>query len=641
MISPDQVHKDIAYAYYTNAKKRLHPEFLTQLILTFQRHHTPTETGYPYFLFVKTCAEALLQFSDRIHPACLEPLDTPLVLFTAHSLSEFLLIPPTDPKQKCSFQPAADQAYEALIEPFKRRQSDLQQAGIFDWQNTIPAQSRPFDWEEPDDRSGRQEWRNAKEHERFKKEMADLAEVWQQHFYVTPFRHSGPEFIPRQAITLPFNIPYSGKESDPKFSGTWIIGTHNSGKTNLLRNLVLEDLKTDACVVLMDSKGDLLRSFTHYRPILERAVLIRPHEDHPLALNPLRATTDTVGLLEYIFGALTGTDTQLSGNMTVIFRNVLDLLEHVPDSTIFDFHHVLQFGWAKYKDAIPKVRDPDFFLQKRFDAPNYAPTKQAVAARIDRVLTNDVMRGILRSPTTKIDVARLMDQGKVILIDNREGLIGAEGCEFLGRLFIALVRDAARQRTMQSKEHRPCHLYIDECHDVIGNDPHISQIITRCRSQLISLTVAHQQITDQLQPHVLNALKNCAIKFVNAEEDRFELARSLQTTPESLRLPSGTFFTYVRHFTDGTPVLNVELEVNKQTKRLTRYPVTSDREFDAFQRQMWAQYSYTPEPRKSPSPSEAPGQDSPQHEQSRQQSPRRDRPKGRGTGVDTDPSGQW
>lgn len=547
------------------------------------------------------------------------------------------------------------QAFEAFVEPFKNEGArQLADAGVFDFSDFIPfawysfSESEPhFDEPEPiyGDQFERRAWRVRKKQfeDTTLRSWRERQKHWEKENKVAhELREWDPTFntpyysqVLFPLMKVPFAIPYRGHESDPRFSGTWIIGTHNSGKTNLLRNLILEDLKTDDCIILMDSKGDLLRSFIHYRPALERMVLIRPHPDHPIALNPLRAATDTVGLLEYIFGTLAGADAGLSGNMTVIFRNVLDLLQYVPNSTILDFQHVLQFGWKKYADALPKVRDPDFFYY-RFDAAGYTPTKQAVAARIDRVTSNDVMRGILTSPSTELNISQLMDEGKFILVDNREGLLGTEGCEFLGRFIIALVLDAARQRTMRSTRLRPCHLIIDECHKVIRNDPHISDIITGRRSQLISLTVAHQQITDQLEPHVLNALKNCAIKFVNAEEDRMELARSFPTAPENLRQDSGIFFTYVRRITDGTPVYSTHLPVDDGSKQLTGYPLTTDDEFAAFERQMWTQYYYTPEPRKAWERPPGPAKQEP-----RNGPPRQDRSQRRHSGVDTDPSGEW
>ena len=65
-------------------------------------------------------------------------------------------------------------------------------------------------------------------------------------------------------VVAPFTI-------EPKrwFEGTWIIAPQGRGKSNLLRNLILDKL-SDACVIIMDAKGDLINSFQRHAAIKER-----------------------------------------------------------------------------------------------------------------------------------------------------------------------------------------------------------------------------------------------------------------------------------------------------------------------------------------------------------------------------------
>ena len=51
----------------------------------------------------------------------------------------------------------------------------------------------------------------------------------------------------------PFELP-----SEQRFAGHWIVAPPGRGKTTLLHRMVLDDIQTDAAIVLMDSKGDLI-----------------------------------------------------------------------------------------------------------------------------------------------------------------------------------------------------------------------------------------------------------------------------------------------------------------------------------------------------------------------------------------------
>jgi hypothetical protein len=375
----------------------------------------------------------------------------------------------------------------------------------------------------------------------------------------------------------------------------------------------------------MDPKGELLSSVLAHRPVLDRLVLLRPDPEHPLALNPLKASNDVSGLMEYIFGGLI--DSGLSDNMSVVFRHVLDLLRQVPNATMRDFLYALdpKIGWKKYAAYVDQVEDPEFFTQGRYDVSHLAATRQAVSVRIDRILSNKVMRDMLMAKECRINMKALMDTNAVVLIDNRDGYIKPEGSVFLGRLFLALIRDAGRQRTLRPKPYHPVHVYIDEADTIIAHDPHVPEIISKCRSQLISLTLAHQNVTQvkEIQPH----LEMCAIKFFNTDEEPLE---------------RGSFHVSVRpkvknqvvHF-DYVPVDNYE--------RMTDYPITTEAEFQALRQTMWRTYCYDPHKPTSP-PEPAPASPSPKPPRP---SPAGQRPKEAPTpppsqkASGTDVSGDW
>src|ERR1700687_3202545 len=83
-----------------------------------------------------------------------------------------------------------------------------------------------------------------------------------------------------------------------KFSSTWIVAQQDSGKTYLLKSMILGDLQTDCSIIVMDSKGELTK-FVRSLALGDRLIVIDP--DEPVALNPL----DVEGSSDEIISNLT------------------------------------------------------------------------------------------------------------------------------------------------------------------------------------------------------------------------------------------------------------------------------------------------------------------------------------------------
>ncbi|MGD1083004.1 MAG: hypothetical protein ABR881_32220 [Candidatus Sulfotelmatobacter sp.] len=414
---------------------------------------------------------------------------------------------------------------------------------------------------------------------------------------------------PLQSLLLtpcPFALP-----DEQRFSGQWVVAPPGRGKTTLLHSMIVQDLSTDASVILIDSKGDLLDPIKRLRGIAERLVLVEADTQHPVALNPLdiprTGAHHAVSLLEYVFSSLL--DAKMTSLQQTLFRSVLPaLITVVPNPTLEKFRDFMANGASGYRDYLEQLPPDqrDFFFNKHngFDSKTYQETRNQLIWRLQLLMSNPVFKAMFAAPKTKLDIGREMDAGKVILISNSKSALGDEGAEFFGRFFIALILAAAQQRSGRAASQKlPCYVYIDECQTVISRDTKIATILDECRSQKIGLILAHQRTEQIKDPDVLGALSNCAIRFANSDDEAKYLSEKLRTSADFLRtLGRGRFGAFVRDVTRRAVAIDVS------PVDFSDYEQLRDDEYEAIRRHMREQYgaSAVKEPPTEQQPATAP-----------------------------------
>jgi hypothetical protein len=415
---------------------------------------------------------------------------------------------------------------------------------------------------------------------------ADLSpkELVETYLYRTPF-------FELLQTPVPFVLP-----QETRFSGHWIIAPSGRGKTTLLHEMFLDDVQRDASIVVMDSKGEFIDPIKNLAAIRDRLVLIEPSEAHPIALNPLDVPQSevmhTVALIEYVMAGLL--DAKFTALQSNLFRNVIPaIIAALPNPTLDTFRDVLTHGFdPQYLPRLDR-RAQEFFRDKDsgFSSKTYRDTRREIVWRLDFLMSNRIFSAIFTAPHTKLDLAREIDLGKIIIINNSKALLTDQGSEFFARFFVALILHAAQQRSGRPREKKlPCFVYIDECQTVIRRDENIATILDECRSQNIALILGHQR-TSQLAPEVLSAVSNCAIRMANSDDEAKYLSDKLRMDADELRsLPRGTFATFVR---DLTPK-GLRLRIDKRD--LNSFPKMTAAEWRAVKDRMHAQFSHTPQP---------------------------------------------
>lgn len=322
----------------------------------------------------------------------------------------------------------------------------------------------------------------------------------------------------------------------------YVIGKSGSGKTTLLRNLILQDLDTGRGLAVLAPEAEMLRD--ELLPFIPEhrwsdLVYVNPADtERPIPFNPLHVedgedldlkVDETFTIFQRIYA-----DEGAGGapRMEQILRQGLYLLMRIPGTTLLDFERLLDRQDDSFRHwAVAQVQDPE---TERFWLSTYsAYPKDAhlpLVSRLGRFLRPKVVRGLLCTPGC-LNVRKAMDEGKVLLFNLSDGLLGAANAELLGQLVVAKLQMAAMSRADARKEdRRPFSVYLDEFQTFCGvAATSYERILSRARKYNLSLILAHQQtgqIPEQLMREILGNVATVVCFNVSASDAK-RLSREL------------------------------------------------------------------------------------------------------------------
>jgi hypothetical protein len=438
---------------------------------------------------------------------------------------------------------------------------------------------------------------------------APLSEVVDTYLAGTPFH-------PLLGTPVPLKLTH-----EERFSHTHILGGTGSGKTQLLQNLILHDLKSEdpPSLIIVDSQGDLIDKVSRLAVFKERRlILITPKDiEHPPALNifdlkrrgydALRKEQVTAGTIETFTYLFEGLGVELTGKQGVCFRNMCRLMLSLPwNATILDLINITGDGLpAQYAEAVaslaPITRQ---FFENDFVGREFRETKQQIRSRLQGIIENPIIASLFTAPETKIDIFEEMNRGSVILVDTARDLLKGFS-PYFGRLFISLVLQAVLERAViPESERHPAFLIVDEAHEYF--DLAIDDLLTEARKYKVGGVFAHQFL-DQTTPYLRSSFSaSTAIKLaggVSAGDARF-VASDMRTTQDFiLSQPPLHFACHIRNVTPQA--VSIPVEVGK----LEKEPKLTTEEYEAMRALNRREVSLGPQRQETrPPPSQPPPQ---------------------------------
>jgi hypothetical protein len=283
----------------------------------------------------------------------------------------------------------------------------------------------------------------------------------------------------------------------------YILGKTGMGKSQMLENMALDDILEGRGVGVVDPHGDLVEKILSKIPSYRSndVVILDPSDlEFPVAFNLLENVQEDArsivasGLISIFKKIWAGT---WGPRLEHILRNTILALLEYPDSTLLGITRMLTDKNFR-ADVVKKVTDPvvKAFWETEFGEYNDKFRTEAIAPVLNKVgqfLSSAAVRNILGQPKSTIDIRKIMDEGKILLVKIAKGSIGEDNSALLGAMIITKIQLAAMSRTdIPEEKRRDFYLYVDEFQNFATES--FAVILSEARKYHLNLTVANQYI---------------------------------------------------------------------------------------------------------------------------------------------------
>jgi len=325
----------------------------------------------------------------------------------------------------------------------------------------------------------------------------------------------------------------------------YIIGQTGSGKSGLLTLFGLSDIFHNQGYCIIDPHGDLAMDNLRFIPEsrIKDVVYFNPADtQYPMAFNPLEVdnparkpniSSEVIGVLKRMFGDSWGP------RLEHILRYTLLALLDRPNSTLLDISRMLTDTEFR-KQTLTYCTDVTVlqFWKKEFGSWSDKQVTESVAPVLNKVgafTANPIVRNIIGQPKSSFNIRKIMDEGKILIVNLSKGLIGEDNAGLLGSFLVTKVQLAAMSRSdiERVEDRRPFYLYVDEFQNFATDS--FSVILSEARKYGLNLTVANQytsQMTDSVRDAVFGNV-GTTISFRVSADDAPILAKQFEPTFEA------------------------------------------------------------------------------------------------------------
>ena len=366
----------------------------------------------------------------------------------------------------------------------------------------------------------------------------------------------------------------------------YTIGQTGTGKTTLLKNMIIQDIARGEGVCMIDPHGtdivDVLANIPKER--MRDVIYFDPsYTERPMGLNMLEYDTRypeqktfVVDELLSIFNKLF--DMKVAGGpmFEQYFRNATLLVIDDPSSgnTLLDVSRVLSD--AEFREfKLSRCKNP-VVLQFWRDIAGKAGGESALAnivpyitSKFDVFLANEIMRPIIAQSTSAFNFRKVMDERKILLVNLSKGRLGDINAHLIGLILVGKILMAALSRVdaVGTGKLPDFYLYIDEFQNITTDS--IATILSEARKYGLSLNLAHQfiaQLDDRTKDAVFGNVGSLAVFRVGAQDAEYVKSQFEPVFTPSDIMNLDNYNAYLKLLVNGQPAKPFSIETRSGAK---------------------------------------------------------------------------
>lgn len=371
---------------------------------------------------------------------------------------------------------------------------------------------------------------------------------------------------------------YRGQETEIRMTKEdrlrhlYVIGQTGTGKTTILKNMIIQDIKNGEGCCFIDPHGSDVQYILGNIPKerIDDVIYFDPaYTPRPMGLNLLEydprypeQKTFVVNELMNIFNKLFDMKATGGPMFEQYFKNSAFLAMDDPNNqaTLLDITRVLSNEDYR-NDLLERCRNPivrEFWknavqVKGETSLTEFVPY---ISSKFDNFISNDIMRPVVLQKESAFNFREIMDNKKILLVNLSKGRLGEINANLIGLLLVGKIQMAAMSRAdmTYNQKMNDFYLYIDEFQNVTTDS--ISSILSEARKYHLSLTVAHQYI-NQLEEGIKNAVfgnvGSMVVYRVSPEDATVLEPRLKPTFSASDILKLENFNSYVNMLVKGVP----------------------------------------------------------------------------------------
>ncbi|QJB69865.1 type IV secretory system conjugative DNA transfer family protein [Parasphingorhabdus halotolerans] len=345
------------------------------------------------------------------------------------------------------------------------------------------------------------------------------------------------------------------------------MGQTGTGKSTLIEQMALQDAEAGRGFCIIDPHGDMAESLAgkikqshiHWRV----ADAASPYGYNPLTPasakhRPLIAS----GLIETLKKQWSDS---WGARMEHLLRySILALLE-LPQADMRDITR-MYIDKDFRRTVVPRITDPQVraFWTEELPKMNYMTSIDGVAPianKLGAFLAHPIMRTALCQPKEPLRFRKIMDEGRILIINLAKGQLGSDNANVLGGLIVSSIMNAAFSRhDTPLEKRRPFFLYVDEFHNFTTES--FAEMLSEMRKYRISINLFCQHSSQMEKPVFEAVLGNCGtvLSFRLGAHDAPLMGRQLGDLPPYALVSLPNYRGYCQLMIGGhkTPAFSIQ-----------------------------------------------------------------------------------